>query len=208
MKLFFLFLGRVGYICFHLLFTLFDKLRRAVVTGYHTKSMKMVGRGVSIDSVDTFAGSQYMTLGDYTCIGRRAVITAWDRIGIPEITIGSHVAIGDDCHITAVNKIVIGDGVLLGKKVTITDNSHGSFNNEDLQIPPLHRRVVSKGPVIIGKNVWLGDKVTVCPGVTIAQGAVVGANSVVTHDIPAFAVVAGVPAHIIRDGSVTKEKII
>ncbi len=58
--------------------------------------------------------------------------------------------------------------------------------------------MVSKGPVVIGNNVWLGNNVCVMPGVTIGDGAIIGANSVVTHDVPAYAVAAGVPAKIIK----------
>ena len=58
--------------------------------------------------------------------------------------------------------------------------------------------IVSKGPVVIGDNVWIGDKVTVLPGVTIGDGAVIAANAVVTKDVPAYSVVAGNPAKIIK----------
>lgn len=58
--------------------------------------------------------------------------------------------------------------------------------------------VTSKGPVIIGSNVWFGDKATILPNVTIGDGAVIAANSVVTKDVPAYSVVAGNPAKIIK----------
>lgn len=65
-------------------------------------------------------------------------------------------------------------------------------------LPPLFRPLFSKGPVIIGKNVWIGDKATILPGVTIGDGSIIGANSVVTKDVPAYSVVAGNPAKIIK----------
>lgn len=148
---------------------------------------------------DKIVGEQYISLGEKTCIGKRAVITAFDRIGTPSISIGSYVAIGDDCHITAVNSITIGDGCLFGKKVTITDNSHGKNHTiEEMMVSPRERNIYSKGPVIIGNNVWIGDKVTICPNVTIGDGAIIGANSVVTKDVPAFSIVAGSPVRIIK----------
>lgn len=58
--------------------------------------------------------------------------------------------------------------------------------------------MVSKGPVIIGKNVWIGDKATILPGVTIGEGAVIAANSVVSKNVPPFSVVGGIPARIIK----------
>lgn len=64
---------------------------------------------------------------------------------------------------------------------------------------PLSRLQYSKGEVAIGRNVWIGDKVTVLPGVHIGDGAIIGAGSVVTGDVPAYAVVAGNPARIIRN---------
>ena len=61
------------------------------------------------------------------------------------------------------------------------------------------REVYSKGPVIIEKNVWIGDKVTILPGVTVGQGAVIAANSVVSKDVPAFSVVGGIPAKLLKN---------
>ena len=67
-----------------------------------------------------------------------------------------------------------------------------------LQKPVGLREVISKGAVIIGKNVWIGDKATVLPGVTIGDSVIIGANSVVTKDIPAYSIVGGNPAKIIK----------
>ena len=63
---------------------------------------------------------------------------------------------------------------------------------------PFERKIISKGPVIIGDNVWIGDKVTILSGVRIGNGVVVAANSVVTKDVPEYCVVAGNPARVIR----------
>lgn len=77
-------------------------------------------------------------------------------------------------------RIIIGDGFVSGKWVTITVNAHGLTGLMTLQLPVSSRSIVSKGPVIIGKNVWVGDKVTILPGVSVGDGAVIAANSVVT----------------------------
>lgn len=114
------------------------------------------------------------------------------------IRIHDNVIIGEFNHITAVNKIEIGSGFLSGKWVTITDNSHGTTALEDLKLPPVRRKVFSKGPVIIENNVWIGDKATILPNVTIGEGAVVAANAVVTKNVPPFSVVAGNPAKVIN----------
>ena len=77
-------------------------------------------------------------------------------------------------------------------------NSHGQSTREHMSIPYYERPMYSKGPVVIGNNVWLGNNVCVMPGVTIGDGAIIGANSVVTHDIPAYAVAAGIPAKVVK----------
>lgn len=113
--------------------------------------------------------------------------------------------IGEECHfgafnhITCTNKIQIGNRLLTGKWVTITDNSHGTTDLDSLHIDPIKRPIYSKGPVIIGDNVWIGDKATILPGVTIGDGAVIAANAIVTKDVPAYCVAAGNPARIIKN---------
>lgn len=143
-----------------------------------------------------------ISMGERNSFGDNLYLTAWTQFCENQepslISIGSHCDFGAFNHITATNQIVIGDNCLTGKWVTISDNNHGTTSLEDLQLPPLRRKVVSKGPVIIGNNVWIGDKATVLGGVIIGDGAVVAANSVVTKDVPAYSVVAGNPARIIK----------
>lgn len=191
--------GKFCYVLLHRILLLFQKIKRSFITGYYTSGMKDVGNRVSINyPVDCIMGREYITIGDYTVINKRATITAWNNVGIPTLSIGSRVSIGEDCHITAINKITIGDGTLLGKRVTITDNSHGYMNLSEMKEAPINRDLYSKGPVAIGNNVWIGDKATICAGVEIGEGSIVGANSVVTHDVPPYTIVAGVPAKVIR----------
>lgn len=116
----------------------------------------------------------------------------------PFLKIGSHCAFGAFNHITCANKVIIGDYCLTGKWGTITDNSHGETDYNSLCLPPSKRLIISKGPVIIGNNVWIGDKATILPGVTIGDGVVVAANAVVTKDVPAYSVVGGNPARILK----------
>ena len=105
---------------------------------------------------------------------------------------------GENSHITCANKIVIGNGVAIGKSVLISDNAHGELNLNTLNISPLKREVTSKGPVIIEDNVWIGDKASILPNVHIGKGAVIAANAVVTKNVPAYAVVGGNPAKILK----------
>ena len=150
-----------------------------------------------------FIGEDCITIGEGTHIGEHCILSAWKTTCAggdfhPDIKIGTNCDIGEYNHITAINKIQIGDNLLTGRWVTITDNSHGNTDYESLVIPPIQRAIVSKGEVSIGNNVWIGDKATILPGVTIGDGVVVAANSVVTKDVPAYCVVAGNPAKVIK----------
>ena len=154
---------------------------------------------VCIEKLGCFTGLRYIEIGAHSDIQRLTYLTAWAiDFSLPIIKIGCDCHIGAFNHITCANKIVIGDGFVSGKWVTITDNSHGDTRLTSMLIPVSKRPIKSKGPVIIGKNVWVGDKVTILPNVTIGDGAIIAANSVVTNDVPAYSVVAGNPAVIIK----------
>lgn len=94
--------------------------------------------------------------------------------------------------------ISIGNNVLTGKWVSIVDNDHGLTDRATLKLPPLDRKLVSKGEIRIGDNVWIGDKVTILSGVTIGENAVIAANSVVTKDVPPYCVAAGNPCRVVK----------
>ena len=87
----------------------------------------------------------------------------------------------------------------MGARTYITDHTHGTVELEDLKLPPRHRKLYSKGPVIIGKYVSIGEGSAIMPGVTIGDHVVIGANSVVTKDIPPYSVACGNPARVIRN---------
>lgn len=163
---------------------------------------KKCDKSVRFAKVGQLVSPQCISIGEKSCIGASFYITAWPKYKTqkedPEIIIGQNCSIGAYNHITCTNKIFIGDGFLSGKWVTISDNNHGDSSIEQLKTRPGARPMTSKGPVIIGKNVWIGDKVTVLSGVTIGDGAVIGANSVVTKDVPAYTIVGGNPAKILK----------
>lgn len=189
---------------FHL-YTVVRSFKKYVYTGMFKRYFNSFGYGSVINpSFLMLIGPQYISVGKNCYIGSRVQLTAWDISYIggsytPKIEIGDGTSIGDESHVTAINKIVIGKGVLTGKKVLITDNSHGEIVRKQMDIPPLKRQVVSKGAVLIGDNVWIGEKATIVANVKIGNGAVVAANSVVTKDVPPYCVVAGCPAKIVKN---------
>jgi acetyltransferase-like isoleucine patch superfamily enzyme len=110
------------------------------------------------------------------------------------VTIGDRCLIGRGSTITGHREITIGDDVWTGHYVTITDMNHGY---EDLAFT-ISRQWQAEAPVTIGDGSWLGHGVAVLPGVHIGRHVVVGAGSVVTHDLPDHCVAVGVPAQVIR----------
>lgn len=203
MKPIFVFGGKFIFHCFSWLVRCWNRIICAINTGYQIAGMKHADSTVVFEyPTDKVHGRKYISIGKYSSFGKRAIVTAWYKAELnnePIIKIGDNTAIGDDCFITATNQILIGNNVLIAQKVTITDNSHGKMDGlEELSCHPSRRLPFSKGPVIIEDFVWIGDKVTICPNVKIGKGAIIGANSVVTKDVPANAVVAGAPAKVIK----------
>jgi acetyltransferase-like isoleucine patch superfamily enzyme len=106
------------------------------------------------------------------------------------LTFGKNVFINIGCRFQDAGGISIGEGTLIGHGSTLTTLNH--------DVDPDRRADMVPAPIVIGRKVWLGAAVTVVPGVMIGDGAIVGAGAVVTKDVPANAVVAGVPAKLIR----------
>lgn len=181
---------------------LFDRLggiRRKLYTSFMCHRFYSTGTDCFFQKFNSLHNSNKIELGNGVRIGKMAVLSVWnDDTDKPLMHIGNGVDLGDYIHISAFNRIVIGNGTLTGRFVTITDNSHGDMLEEQLNEPPLSRPIVSKGPVIIGNNVWIGDKVTILPAVEIGDGAIIAANSVVTKNIPPYCVAAGNPAKVVR----------
>lgn len=98
----------------------------------------------------------------------------------PSIVIGDNVVFNNSCHIGATNRIIIGNDVVVASRVFITDHFHGNTTYNDLQIPVRNRLLYSKGPVVIGNNVWIGEGASILPNVTIGDNSIVAAHAVVT----------------------------
>lgn len=178
--------------------------RDALYTMWIRQFIGYVGKHVKIAKPCCLqgGGQKRIVIGDDTSIQGHSVLGCWERYGeqqfTPSIIIGNHCSIGEYNHITACNKIIIGDGLLTGRFVYIGDNAHGGLSWDEASVPPINRQLRSKGEVKIGNNVWIGDKATILAGVTIGDNVIVAANAVVTKSVASNCVVAGVPAKIVK----------
>ena len=112
----------------------------------------------------------------------------------PTVIIGRYVGIGRHNVIAAKNRIEIGDYTQIGPYCQINDQGHG-MDRADLL---MNQRAIL-APVKIGRDCWLGSGVRILKGVTLGDGVIVGAGSVVSHDIPPYEIWAGVPARKLRN---------
>lgn len=163
-----------------------------------------VGKRCVFDRTVIIRGARHLSFGEGCAFGPRCRIEAWDsRPGTaenfdPKIKFGNNVSVTASCHIGAINSIEIGDNALIGTGVVIIDHGHGRVCSDEVGVPPIDRTLYSKGPVKVGRNVWIGEYAVILPGVVIGDEAVIGACSVVTHDVPSRAVVGGNPAKVLK----------
>jgi acetyltransferase-like isoleucine patch superfamily enzyme len=169
---------------------------------WKSKEFKKAGENICFHYPVYLHGGKHITIGNNFYSDFRFRIEAYEEhLGhqfSPKIIIGDNVSINSDCHIGAINEIVIEDGVLIASKVFITDHYHGEITLESINKPPSERKLYCKGAVKIEKNVWIGEGVVILPNVTIGENSIIGANSVITKDIPRNSVVGGNPARVIR----------
>jgi acetyltransferase-like isoleucine patch superfamily enzyme len=133
----------------------------------------------------------------------RLILGRWIHLGVDTalrchegtLSVGDKCVLARDVSINCYLDVEIGDSTLIADNVYISDFDH---NFADLTVP-IKDQGIAKSRVRIGRDVWLGTKVTVARGVEIGEGSVVGANAVVTRDLPSHSVAVGVPARVIRD---------
>jgi acetyltransferase-like isoleucine patch superfamily enzyme len=111
------------------------------------------------------------------------------------IAIGAGTFLNLGVMIAAAELVEVGEHCMLANGCFVTDADH-RFDDPDKPVP--WQGFTTKGPTRLGDNVWCGANVVITGGVTVGERCVIGANSVVTHDIPAFSVAAGAPAHVLR----------
>ena len=177
------------------------KIRQLFISGYYGSKFASCGKRFRLSTPIKFIhGAHHIHIGDDVCIHPFIRIEAIESMNCPPpiIVVGNRCGLGYNTQINACNRIEIGDDVLFASNVYITDHYHGTLSAEENLIPPTIRSIYSKGPVIVGARCWLGQYVSIMPNVTLGEGCIVGANSVVTHSFPAYSVIAGCPAKVIR----------
>ncbi len=145
-------------------------------------------------------GEAAIAVGDSTLISAGATLAAspewaWSPADGPVISIGSRVWAARGLSVVAHRRVEIGDDVWFGPDVYITDACHDASD----PTRPIGHHMEPARPVRIGDGAWIGTGVVVLPGVTIGERVVVGANSVVTEDLPANSVAVGSPARVVRE---------
>lgn len=149
----------------------------------------LVEPGAQFFGLVTVEGTGNISIGAGTRVGRRAFL---ETQGSGCIVIGRNVVINDGAVIVAYDRVEIGDFTMIGEYVTVRDANHGIDTGV-----PMRRQPHTSAPVRIGTDAWLGRGVCVLKGVSVGDGAVIGANSVVTKDIEAMAIAVGAPARTI-----------
>jgi acetyltransferase-like isoleucine patch superfamily enzyme len=188
----FLFLVRLGFLAFF-------GLRNGIL-GSRLRAPKFhVGRSPKLVGLNHLTIGRSFSAGD--CIWIEAITCYAGETYSPSITIGDNVGMSDNVHIGSTSSVSIGDGVLLGSRVTLIDHNHGVYDGPKQSSPieiPAERRLSCQKSISVGKNAWIGDGVVVLPGARIGEGSIIGANSVVTGNIPANCIAVGSPARPIR----------
>jgi len=151
-----------------------------------TDGLCFVGPGVKFE---IGRGAQ-VRLGRWSWIGHGCKV----RVHEGELSIGAKTVLGQECTISAFQHISIGRECIIADRVMVIDFDHGMVEVER----PIREQGIYKRDVEIGHNVWIGYGACLLRGVTIGDNAVIGTSSVVTDDVPANAVVGGIPAKVIR----------
>lgn len=154
-----------------------------------------VGKRTYIYSPLYLDGSQHIFIGSDVRVGYKAWLAAVPWTGEScSLVIKDNCYIGNFNHIYATKRVVLEKGVMTADKVYISDNLH---SYENIHLPIKDQSIIQNGEVVIGEGSWLGENVCVL-GAKIGKHCVIGANSVVTKDIPDYCVAVGIPAKIIK----------
>jgi lipopolysaccharide O-acetyltransferase len=179
-----------------------ERVRDVVISSYWAQHFHV--KHIYIRKGAYLRGTRHMRMGEHFDCGQGLwleAISSWrGQTATPEIIIGDNVSISFWGHIAALSSVRIGNGVMMGSRVTIIDHNHGSYSEQqgsDPSVPPAERPLSAR-PIVIEDNVWLADGVVVTGGSTIGEGSIIGANAVVTGSIPAYCIAVGIPARPVK----------
>jgi len=163
---------------------------------YYKLRFKQIGNRTIVQSTLKIEHGENIRIGNRVLIGYKSWLAASPQTGAAscQLEIKDGCSIGNFNHIYATKSVIIHQNVLTADKVYISDNLHGY---QDITLPILQQKIVQNGVVEIGEGCWIGENACIL-GVKIGRNSVVGANSVVTKDIPDYSVVVGAPAKIIK----------
>lgn len=169
-----------------------------LVTKLFYKGARLIRRPIEVRGKSLIDFGVNLTTGSY-CRIEAVILTKNDMLQSKKIIFGKNVILNDSVHIAANELVKIGNNVLIASKVFITDHNHGSYSENGCSplSPPNERPIVTRS-VHIEDNVWLGEFVSVLPGVTIGFGSIIGTGSVVTKSIPPYSIAVGMPAKVIK----------
>jgi acetyltransferase-like isoleucine patch superfamily enzyme len=188
----------------HAIRLIFNRLKSTL---YYRRIFGSFGRGTVIFNPKHISNAHLMNIGNRTSIGQSAHIELISEYAgtsySPAIEIGNDVYIGPNLYMVCIGKITIGDGSVLSEHVFVHDSNHG-FEPEGGLI--MQQPLVHGGNIAIGKNCFLGFRTAIMPGVTLGDHCVVATGSVVTKSFPAYSMLAGVPAVLIKRYSFSEKR--
>jgi acetyltransferase-like isoleucine patch superfamily enzyme len=161
-------------------------LRRLVTPRLHTDGIAFIGPRVTLQ----IGRGGRIELGRWSWLGHGTKIRCHEGV----VSIGAKTVMGQECTISAYQHVSIGRECVVADRVMLIDFDHGMVEVER----PVRLQGIYKRDVRVGNNVWIGYGACILRGVTIGDNAVIGTSAVVTKDVPANAVVAGIPARVIR----------
>jgi acetyltransferase-like isoleucine patch superfamily enzyme len=153
---------------------------------WQTDGMLFLGRRLEIE----IARQAEVRFGRFVWIGDGTKIRCHEGV----VEIGEKTVIGQECTISAYQRVRIGEQCVIADRAMFIDFDHGVVEVER----PIRLQGIYKRDVVVGSNVWIGYGACVLRGVSVGDNAIIGTNAVVTKDVPANAVVAGIPARVIR----------
>ncbi len=165
-------------------------LRRRLLTvagrRWQTDGLVFFGRGLELQ----IARRATIEFGRFVWIGDGTKIRCHEGV----VSIGAKTVMGQECTISAYQRVRIGEQCVIADRAMFIDFDHGVVEVER----PIRQQGIYKRDVEVGSNVWIGYGACILRGVRVGDNSIVGTNSVVTRDVPANAVVAGIPARVIR----------